>query len=738
MNLPIARWHRQTAPLVLACFAIAAIEGEAEVAENVAANEAELEEITVIAHPLSGEGLSEAAVVLAGEELEREVAASIGATVGRQPGIHNATFGAAVGRPVVHGMSGPRVRVMEDRIDTMDVAVSSADHATTVESYLAERIEVIKGPSTLLYGSGAIGGVVDVHTGRVPHHLPEALTGRVVWRGTDNGDGRNAAVRFDGGGGRLAWHVDGFARDAADYDIPGLAESAAQHAAEEAEEAEDHEEGDHDDDHEEPGHDEDDQADGDAGKLLGSHAEGRGGAIGFSFVGDRGFAGISVSRLQYDYGVPGHAHEHEEDEHEEDEHGDDEAGEEHHDEAGEEHHDEEEEHGVDEGVPTLDLEQTRIDFEAGWTDPGARLSSINIHFGVNDYGHVEIEPDGAIGTRFIMDAYEGRIELVQDDDLGLDGALGAQFGRREFAAIGEEAVVPPVTTNTVGTFWVGEKTYDSFDLETGARIERVAHDPSHGAGTRFTALSASLGMVRQLGSALLGVNGGYSSRAPAVEELYSNGTHLATRSFEIGDPVLSSETALHGAATLAWRNDRAELSATAYVTSFRDHIYQSATGEERDHLPVYRFSQADASYRGIDLAGRLTVAEFALGSVALTAMFDTVDAELDVVGNGRVPRLPPTRYGLGLDAELGRVSAVLDYRRMAAQDETAVSELPTPAYDDLRLHVASDFSWGDADLRVFFQGRNLTDDEQRHHSSFLKDLAPAPGRTLEVGIRAAF
>ena len=266
-----------------------------------------IEVIEVHAHPLSGEGLSQAAVVLEGDSLERHLGASIGDTVGRQPEVHAATFGEAVGRPVIHGMSGARVRVMEDRIDTMDASTASADHATTVEPFIANRIEVLKGPSPLLYGAGAIGGVVDVHTGRIPHHRPESLAGKVELRAADNGRRTNAAFRLDGGGDSIVWHLDAFARDGAEYDIPGFSESARFRAAEFHETR-------HDGAHEQAGGVEEDAEEPAIGKLPGSHAASKGSALGISTVGDWGFAGLAVSTLRADYGLPGGHGHHDEDE----------------------------------------------------------------------------------------------------------------------------------------------------------------------------------------------------------------------------------------------------------------------------------------------------------------------------------------------------------------------------------------------------------------------------------------
>ena len=170
----------------------------------------EIEEVIVRAHPLSAEGLAQPVAVLSGETLNRVVSPSLAETLRDIPGVHSSSFGQAVGRPVIRGLGGPRVKVMEDRIDSLDVSVSSPDHMTMVEPFTAESIEVLKGPSTLLYGSGAIGGVVDVHTGRIPHKVPESLSGSLELRDSDNANQRTAAGRIDGGVGRLAFHFDGF------------------------------------------------------------------------------------------------------------------------------------------------------------------------------------------------------------------------------------------------------------------------------------------------------------------------------------------------------------------------------------------------------------------------------------------------------------------------------------------------------------------------------------------------
>ena len=725
----------QCAPLVVAAVllapTVAAGEDDAST-ESATADDPSIEVLEVQAHPLSGEGLSQAALALYGEDLAREVAGNIGETVARQPGVHSAAFGDAVGRPVIHGMSGARVRIMEDRIDTMDASVTSADHATTVEPFIADRVEVLKGSSTLLYGPGAIGGVVDVHTGRVPHESRDSITGKIEVRGADNGGRRNATFRLDGGGETVAWHLDGFTRSADEYDIPGYAESARFRALEEHEEEEhEHEEGEGEEHHDEDEHEHEHEEEA-FGTLPGSQADGSGGAFGVSIVGDWGFAGVAVSTLRYDYGLPGGHHHHEEEEHD---HDHEEEGE-HHDEeeAHEEDHDDEL-HADEEGNVTLELEQTRVDLEAGIADPFESVTSLNVRVGINDYEHVEIEPNGEVGTVFDNSAYEARVELVNQDNSGFDGALGIQFGNRDFAAVGEEAFVPPVDTGSFGAFWVGERPFEGFDIETGVRLDRVSHEPSVGESLDFTTFSASIGFVIPTGDGLIGLHGDYSSRAPIAEELYSDGPHLATQSVEVGDPGLDAETALNAAATFSWGSGRFDWTATAYATSFRDHIYQFATDEVDHGLVVVHYGQADAVYRGLDFSANARLMDFDGGSLSGRFLFDTVAAELDVTGNDQLPRLPASRLGLGVEIDQGRLTASLDFMRVFEQDEPGPQELATDAYDDVRVFVALDLG---TNARLFFQGRNLTDEEQRQHTSFIKEFAPLPGRTLEAGLRLAF
>jgi len=665
------------------------------------AGDRRLEEIKVLAHPLAENGTAQTVSVLSGDELAREVQFSLGETLSGEAGIQSASFGSAVGRPIIHGLAGARVKTTEDRIDTLDVSVTSGDHAVGVEPFIADQITVLRGSSTLLYGSGAIGGVVDVSTSRIHSEAIDEVTGRVQLRAADNANATRSAFTIDVPlGDRVLLHADGFSSDADDYEIPGFAESAFQIAAEEAEEAEEE----HDAEEEEA-----------FGILEGSRSKRRGGAVGLSFVADNGFVGASVSSLDADYGlVGGHGDEEEGEEAEEDE----------------------------EGPGMIDLSQTRVDFEAGLNNPFAGIESINVRLGINDYEHNELEPNGEVGTLFSNEAWEGRVELRHEPLAGFEGAFGLQLSDREFSAIGEEAFVPPVDSESLGLFWVGQRALGNAELEAGARWEQVDHSPTTQglADLSFDSFSASLGLVGPINENLtLSAMFDLSSRAPTAEELYSNGPHLATNAFEIGDPNLNEEDVLALTLSAGYANERLEFDTSIYVMQFENYIYEIATGEEMDELPVFRWQQDDATFTGVNLKGLVHLAIVGGGDLDFNFLLDAVRGELDRDANNRnLPRIPAGRASVGMSWKNDAWEMSVDYLRVDNQRRVAGLEPPTDSYEDLSVFLQRKLALAGNELNVFLHGRNLTDDEQRHHGSIVKDFAPAPGRRWEVGVRMDF
>ena len=655
-----------------------------------------IEEVLVSAHPLSGEGLAQAIQTLSGKQLLRNLAPSLGETLAAQPGIHSASFGQAVGRPIIHGLGGARVRVMEDRLSTMDVSVTSGDHATSVEPFIADKIEVLKGASTLLYGNGAIGGVVDVHTGRVPHlRADDATTGRFEASVANNGDQENFAGRIDGSFENLLWHVDAFDRRAENYKINGFAESGALRASEEEEE----------------GHEEEEEA---RDTLPGSHYKTDGGALGFSYATEKGFVGAAISRTQALYGLPGG------------------------------HEDEAVGAGAQPTVssaltPVLDMEQTRIDVETGIKNPFGTFSSLNLRLGHNDYEHSEIEPDGEVATFFQNDAFESRLELTKEAD-NQRNVYGVQFDQRDFSVEGEEAFVPGVDSRSLGAFWLNETSFERFDLETGVRVERVSHKPVTGASRAFTTLAASGGLVIPLGEQLtwkLAVD--YAERAPVGEELYSFGPHLATNRFEIGDAGLDEESVVSATVGLSYSNAAWDVTLSVYHSDFNDFIYQSSANRELDELPVFLWDQDDATFTGIDGEIIYTTNLFGERDLSFRAFFDMVSTDIDSTSESNLPLIPPSRVGLSSDLDWQNFALSLDYVHAFKQDDVASFELPTDSYNDLSLYLGWQIPTSrDADLELFLRGDNLTDSEQRHHTSFIKDSAPQPGRRVALGLRYTF
>ncbi|MFT5656193.1 MAG: iron complex outermembrane receptor protein, partial [Arenicella sp.] len=444
--------------------------------------------------------------------------------------------------------------------------------------------------------------------------------------------------------------------------------------------------------------------------LAGSQLKNEGLAFGLSRFGEDSQIGFSISVLDAQYGLIGSLEE-------------------------------EPEEAPEAATGLIDMEQVRTDFEAQFNSPFTGIESINFRLGINDYQHQEIEGSGELGTVFENDAWEGRVELNHAAIKGIQGTLGLQMNSREFSAIGEEAFVPPVETQSAGLFWVGEKNFERFDIESGLRIENLQHRPTSSeiAARDFSTFSSSLGIVIPFANGL-SVAGlmDYSSRAPSIEELYSNGPHLATQTFEVGDIALKKETAIAFSLTAGYEVQLVSIASTIYQMHFNDFIFQDNTGAQRDELPLFIYRQGDARFTGIDLKADFHLGEIASGDLDINILFDAVRAELSAGENRNLPRIPARRIGLGVAWTNLNWLAKLNYQRVSEQQDVANFELATPSYDDFSIYLKRDFSWGDTDASLFIHGRNLSDQDQRHHASFIKDLAPAPGRRIELGVRLQF
>ena len=722
---PLPRRHLLASALALAVLApaggVMAADADSDTPQR---NTRDLDAVVVTASPLKGstESLAKPVEVLVGEELDRSKAATLGDTVAKLPGVQTTFFGTGVGRPIIRGQEGPRVQVLSGGIGSMDASTVSADHAVTIEPFLADQIEVLKGPATLLFGSGAIGGAVNVVDGRLPDTLPEdPFSGRVEVRGNTVNDERSGMFRLDGVNGDWVLHVDGLVRNTDDYDIPGYA--ILEH----------HEEGEEDHAHEEAQP---------KGTLPNSSVRTRAGAVGATWLGEKAYFGLAASTYRNNYGIPAGAHVHD-------------------DGHGHGHEGEEEEAHEEEGPVRIDMVQNRIDLKAGVYDPFSFLQAINLRGAYNDYEHVELE-GGQPATRFTNRGRELRLEAVQKEFAGWRGAFGLQYGRSDFGAIGEEAFVPATVTDTLGVFVVQEKDFGPWKLELGGRHDQVKLDPAGHADRDFNVTSLSGAAIWRI-SPMFDLRFGLDSaeRAPTNEELFAAGTHVATQSVEIGDANLDKERSRRAEIGLHAHTDRVEFKLAVYQTNFKDFIYLADTGIE-EGLPVRLWTQQDAKFKGAEAEARIKLIDSdAAGAWDLRLFGDTVRAELDGSGTrnvqfdvphgdhshhyavdlaqgGNLPRIAPTRFGANLDWSLGGWRASVGAVRYAKQDEVAQNEEPSPGYTLIDAHLAYRWDRPETSWEVFLDGSNLTDQEARPHTSLLRDFSPLPGRGVAFGIRAYF
>jgi len=729
MRHPLPRPGRLAAALALACTGLPLA---------AAAHEpTELPTVQVTASPLAGdaESLARPVEVLQGEALDRAKSATLGEAVAGLPGVQTTYFGPGVGRPILRGLDGPRVQVLSSGMGSMDASTVSADHATSIEPFLADQIEVLKGPATLLFGSGAIGGAVNVVDGRIARELPaRPLSGRAEIRGNTVNDERSGMFRLDGVNGNWVLHVDGLLRDTDDYDIPGLA--AAPHD-------------DHDHDHE---HEGDDHTDAARGTLPNSAMQTRAGGLGATWLGERGYFGLAASTYRSEYGIPAGAHVHAGDDHG---HGHDEHD---HDEHGHE----DEGHGHEEDV-RIDMVQNRLELKGGIYDPLSFLERIDLHGAWSDYEHVELE-GGQVGTRFVSRGHDTRLQAVQKEVAGWRGAFGLQLGSVDFSAVGEEAFVPSTVTDSWGLFVLQEKAFGPLKLELGGRYDHVRLAPDGSAPAReFDATNLSAAAIWRLNPALelrFGLDG--SERAPTQEELYAGGLHVATGSIEIGDTGLQTERAARAEVSLHAHSERLDFKVAAYQGRFDDFIYLADTGVAEHDVPVRLWTQADAVFTGAEAEAVLHLADNATGAWDLRLFGDYVRGELDGSGSrevafavphgdhfhryrtelandGNLPRIAPARVGASLAWTLDGWRASLGAVRYQRQDDVAANEEPSPGYTLVDAHLAYRWDRGDGNSwEVFLDGTNLGDEEARPHTSLLRDYAPLPGRAVAFGVRVWF
>ncbi len=701
-----------------------------------------------------------AADILVGEELRRRIGGNLGDTLKSQIGVANDSFGTGVGRPIIRGQSANRVKILQDGVGVHDAAIVSPDHPHAVNLALAERLEVLRGPAALLYGSGAIGGVVNVIDNRIPENMPEQAAFIIQQSHNTVSSQDETTLRIDGGAGNVAFHIGAFTSKNGNFEIDGY---AIDEAAIEAEEElilehlgeEHHDEEHHEDEHHEDEHHDDEHGAEELENTLGyignSDGESRGGNLGFSFVGDNGFFGFSVSEVDRDTGLPlgVHTHAHgEEEHHDEDEHHDEE---EHHEDDHDEGHDE---HAEEVEFVRIDMEKTRYDLKSEYRPDSGLVESIRGEIGFSEYFHDEVEyfADGGreVGTRYSNDGTEGHFTLTHVPIANWSGVVGLQFSDSKFSAIGEEAFIPQSDVNSVALFAVERYVAGNWTGEIGLRFEDNSVDPDGGCVSNNDTANISGRLLYNLDDdSNLALSASRSQRAPTVEELYSNISmascaredddellvlHAATNLLEIGDPTLEEESAAN--LELGYRRfgDNINIELNAYYNQIDDFIFLDLTSEEFEEQRIAQYRARDARFVGVEGEVSFPLMDMGSSSLELGLFGDLVNAEFDSGGN--VPRIPAAKLGADLDWRGDAWSANLRLVRVQEQDDVAELELPMNAYTLLSFYA--DYQWGmgaDSELSVFLRGENLLDEEIRNHASLLKNYAPDPGRGFLIGVR---
>jgi len=642
--------------------------------------------------------------VVDGRKLFERLQPTLGDTLNALPGVSADTFGGGASRPVIRGQTAPRVAVLSDSGMLLDASDISPDHAVTAEPLLIERVEVLRGPATLLYGSGAIGGIVNVLDKKIPDALPQnRIDGSLGIRGASVAKEMAGAFEITAQAtDHLVFHAEAMAREAEDYRARGW-----------------------------PG-----------SRVDGTFAESQNASLGMSWVADRGYVGLAYTYRDDRYGLPGHSHDYEDcHPHDSALHcGDHEDGE--HEEA----HEHEHEPGA---VPEISLLSKRLDLRGELVEPIAGIERIRIRASHTDYRHHELEQQ-VIATTLLNDGYAARIE-IQHAALGaLRGVVGLQYSDTELTTLGEEAFLPRIRSRTLGAFAVEHvELGDDWHFELGVRQEWLNHDPIDDARGRphfdDDATSASAAAIWEfLPEYSLTLALTRSERLPQAQELYARGIHRASNTYECGlvshlftcggpenDASLKTETSNNAELSLKKLAGDFTFAVGAYRNEVDDYI-QARTLDRLEDFRLIKYTQDDARFTGVEAEATYRVND----GFSATVFGDYVRAKL-ANGGGNLPRIPAARYGARLNAQADALTGELELYRVESQNQVADFEAVTPGYDMLNLTLS--FSpGGDAGYTVYLRGTNLLDETVWHHASYLAGVVPLPGRGVTAGLKLTF
>jgi iron complex outermembrane receptor protein len=697
------------------------------------AQTAETERVVVVGGAIeqSETDKAQSVTILNENNLKQKAAPTLGDTLNSEPGVAGSGFTPGASRPIIRGQGDNRVRVLNNGTEVFDVSNLSPDHAPSVSALLSASIEVVRGPATILFGSGAIGGVVNVADNVIPvEQPPTALSGEVDGRFDSADLERSGAIALTLSPAKhWVFHAQASVLRTDDRSIPGFAlDERIQATLTPAQLANN----------------------GFGGNPFGTvpntYVKTKDYAIGGSYVWDKGYVGASFTEFLSVYGVP--------DDPEVD----------------------------DPTMPPvrvrLDVDKRQVNARSSIVDPFPWFSTVNAKFVYTDYRHDEIDGD-TIGSTFKTNGVDSRLELVHKPMGPLEGSIGAQFFYKELSVLGDESFLQPTQTTQMAAFLFEEWKLNQVRFQFGVRVEHQAvhidsSDPTLTSLTspdqqdqNFLPVSGAIGVLYDFAEGWqFAVNGTYSQRAPTAEELFARGPHAATFQFIIGDPTLSEEKNVGIDVSLRKTAGAVTGSISGFYNHYNGFIDFAPTGDFEDGLQVFVYTPKTAEFYG----GEARV-DFHLLPLTLTRMRDQDAKDMKSVKNivtgdksesqknpndlflrlqgdyvhatdldtgEPLPRITPLRYSISLNYETEKWNASIEGQRVAEQDRIAPFETSTPGYTFLNASVGYKFRTGPTYNYVYVKGTNLTDEEARDHLSFLKEVLPLAGRGVVVGFRTTF
>lgn len=629
---------------------------------------------------------------ISGRQLERKKDATLGETLSQEAGVTSSFFGPNSSRPIIRGLDGERVRILQNGMSTLDASGSSPDHAIPIDPFLTERVEIVRGSAALLYGNTAIGGVVNTVTQRIPSRLSLDPTLKINTRFSSNDWGRAAGLIYQRSSGPWVIHLDGVVRKNNNYQIPGYARSERLRLLAPlplSDEMKNH--------------------------VENSQIETLDGAIGGSYVTERGYLGVSLAGFGSDYGT------------------------------------------VAEPDVRIGLQRQRIDLAGEIRSWGNWIRSAQYKGAISHYKHVEShhhegdghghsdDEDAEIGTVFRNQGFENRIDIKHHPIGILDGMIGFQHQYSRFAAQGEEAFLPTTQNLSLAAFTYQEIPLGNWTPSFGARLDRSSimsvFDDHFGESAQksFWSPSASAGLLYTWTPEWsLGLHESFTSRAPNYQEIFADGVHMATGIYEKGDRDLKNEKALSHELSLRKKTRSGSGRASVFLQDYSRFISLNPSAEidPESELPIYTYSAIAAQIYGAEIEYRQEIPWRIVGGfVELSGKIDWLQGR-DLTHATHLPRMTPMRESFGVHYRWAALLTEFELQRSEFQGRVASNEIPTDAYTQVNWGAEMPLTTPIGIFHFSARVNNVFDVEARNHVSLLKDRAPLPGRNFIFSLQA--